>query len=101
MSLKHWAYIFVSPGFDPPQRTEVRSNQTRVVLIGIEMSKKEQVLEIAKELVKGGVQLIELCGGFGPIWVAKVLEAIQHAVPVGAVMYGPEARNPMLKILSS
>jgi len=42
-------------------------------------------------LVADGVQLIELCGGFGPIWTAKLIEAIDDAVPVGSVAYGPEA----------
>jgi hypothetical protein len=58
------------------------------------------VIEVAKELVAEGVQMIELCGGFGPIWIAKVSEAIQGAVPIGGVFYGPEARKPILKILS-
>lgn len=51
----------------------------------------EHVLEVAEQLVGDGVQLIELCGGFGPVWAGKVIEAIDGAVPVGAVGYGPEA----------
>lgn len=101
MALKYWAYIFLSPGFDPQKQTAtLESPQTKVKLVGIDMKKKEQVLEVTKQLVKDGVQMIELCGGFGPIWVDKVLEEIHHAVPVGSVMYGPEARKPLLDILS-
>ena len=100
MSLKFWAYIFLSPGFDSREQTLLKSDQTKVKVIGIDMKKKEEVIQVAKELVADGVQMIELCGGFGPIWVAKILEEIQHAVPVGSVMYGPEARKPMLEILS-
>lgn len=102
MALKYWAYVFLSPGFDPhKQHATLESSQTKVKFVGIEMGKKEQVIEVAKQLVKEGVQMIELCGGFGPIWVAKVLEATHHAVPVGTVVYGPEARKPLLDILSS
>lgn len=101
MALKYWAYIFLSPGFDPhKQNVTLESSQSKVKLIGIEMKKKEEVLQVAKQLVKEGVQLIELCGGFGPVWVAKVLEEINHSIAVGSVMYGPEARKPMLDILS-
>lgn len=100
MSLKFWAYIFLSPGFDFRKQTLLESGQTKVKVIGIDMKKKEEVIQVAKELVADGVQMIELCGGFGPIWVAKVLEEIHHAVPVGSVMYGPEARKAMLDILS-
>ncbi len=45
--------------------------------------------------------MIELCGGFGPLWIAKVSEAINHAIPVGSVFYGPEARQPILDIINS
>jgi hypothetical protein len=41
------------------------------------------------------VQLIELCGGFGPRWTARVIEAIAGKVPVGAVAYGPESIDQM------
>jgi hypothetical protein len=58
------------------------------------------VVDVAKQLVEEGVQLIELCGGFGPQWIAKVSESIQGKVPIGGVFYGPEARKPMLDILS-
>lgn len=102
MALKYWAYIFLSPGFDPhKQQATIESSQTRMKAIGIDFQQKEKVIEIAKQLVQEGVQMIELCGGFGPLWAAKVSEAIHHAIPVGIVMYGPEARKPMLDILSS
>jgi hypothetical protein len=47
--------------------------------------------EAAVRLLTEGVQLIELCGGFGPPWTARVIEAIGGRVPVGSVGYGPEA----------
>lgn len=101
MALHYWAYIFVSPGFDAKQHvSEMKSNQCRCKIVGIDIQHKEQVLEVAKKLVDEGVQLIEVCGAFGPNWIAKISEAIQHKVPVGGVFYGPEARKPMLEILS-
>ena len=42
-----------------------------------------------------GVQLIELCGGFGPAWTGRIQEAISHRVPVGSVAYGPETIDAM------
>ena len=101
MALRYWAYIFLSPGFNRDEhQVTMESSQTRMKAIGIDMDKKEEVIEIAKQLVEDGVQMIELCGGFGPNWVAKVSEAIHYVVPIGTVMYGPEARKPMLEILS-
>ena len=47
--------------------------------------------DAARRLVAAGAQLIELCSGFGPIWAAKVIEAIDDAVTVGGFAYRPEA----------
>ncbi len=51
-------------------------------------------------LVADGVQLIELCGGFGPEGTARVLQATDHAVPIGSVGYGPESIASLQALLS-
>lgn len=101
MALKYFAYIYLAPGFDPASNiSESQSSACRFKAVGLDFKDKARVVEVASQLVKEGVQLIELCGGFGPLWIAKVTEAINGAVPVGSVAYGPEARKPMLEILS-
>lgn len=101
MALHYWAYLFLSPGFNADEHVAtLQTNHCRFKTIGIDFNKKEQVIDIAKQLVIEGVQLIELCGGFGPEWITKVSEAIHHVIPVGGVFYGPEARKPMLDILA-
>lgn len=90
MALHYWAFIYLSPGFDPEENTiETNSSACRFKAIGI----------IAKKLVLEGVQTIEICGGFGPAWVAKISEAIEYKIPVGSVMYGPEFRKPLLDFM--
>jgi len=42
--------------------------------------------------------LIELCGGFSPVWSGKIIEAIAYAVPVGVVAYGPESISGMYRL---
>ncbi|WP_410097116.1 DUF6506 family protein [Streptomyces sp. Isolate_219] len=39
-------------------------------------------------------------GGFGPVWAGRVIEAIDGAVPVGVVGYGPEAVDQVHAIFS-
>lgn len=100
MSLHYWAFIYLSPGFDPETNTmESSSNSCRFKAIGIDVFKKELAIEVAQKLVAEGVQAIEVCGGFGPTWVAKITEAIGNKVPVGTVMYGPEFRKPLLDVM--
>ena len=46
---------------------------------------------IALDLIGDGVELIELCGGFGPLAGATVIEAVNGRVPVGSVLFGMES----------
>jgi predicted polyphosphate/ATP-dependent NAD kinase len=60
-------------------------------MVSVGVSSPSQALAVAQAMVAEGVQLIELCGGFGATWTAQVLEAVGHRVPVGSVSYGPES----------
>jgi hypothetical protein len=55
----------------------------------------QEGVAVAKQLVEEGVQLLELCGGFGPRWTAAMLDATGRRVPAGAVAYGPESIDAM------
>lgn len=90
MSLTRFGFLVTGAGLDPARdRTELRSEQFHMTVIG--MSAAEDGPAAAAELVRDGVQLIELCGGFGPVHTAAIIAAIDHRVPVGSVAYGPEA----------
>ncbi|WP_426386116.1 DUF6506 family protein [Latilactobacillus curvatus] len=39
-------------------------------------------------------------GGFGPTWTTKINEALDFAIRVGAVMYGPEFRKQLFEIMN-
>lgn len=101
MKFNHYVYIFLGPELDPAiHRNTITTDKLTFTAIGIDFHHKEQVIAIAKEAIQQGAQMIELCGGFGPIWIAKISEAIDGKVPVGSVAYGPEARKPLLDLLS-
>jgi predicted polyphosphate/ATP-dependent NAD kinase len=90
MALSHWGFIYTAAGADPQRDwTVVDSGGCTTVLVGI--SSAEQGVDVARRLVDEGVQLIELCGGFGPVHTGRIIEAIDGAVPVGSVGYGPES----------
>ncbi len=90
MALTNFGFIVQGDGLDPETDVQVMETSSfRMTTIGV--AHVEQGSDAARRLVADGAQLIELCGGFGPIWTAKVIEAIDDAVPVGAVAYGPEA----------
>jgi hypothetical protein len=94
MALDHFGFIFTGRGLEAGRdRVVMERDGFRAVIVG--MSSPEGVEQVAVDLVAEGVQLIELCGGFGSVWTARVLEATGGKVPVGSVGYGPESIDGM------
>lgn len=90
MALTHFGFIYTATGADPAQHTRVvDTGRCRTTLVGVETP--AEAPPVVERLLHDGVQLIELCGGFGPVWTARVIDAINGRVPVGSVGYGPEA----------
>lgn len=92
MALEKFGFIVTGDDFVQYQGTD----KFQMKVVGVKHPK--QALEVAKEMVAEGIQLIELCGGFSPVWSGRVIEAINYAVPVGVVSYGPEAIKPMYEL---
>ena len=91
-------FIYVAAGCPSDGRVTVDdTGECRTVLVGV--AKPEQGIAVAQRLVADGVQLIGLCGAFGPPWTARTLDAI-GTVPVGSVAYGPESVDGLHAIFS-
>jgi Family of unknown function (DUF6506) len=99
VALTKFGFIVTGSSLDPARHRIVMSSD-RFEMIAIGVSEPSQGIAIAKQLVGEGVQLLELCGGFGPIWTARVIDAISGKIPVGSVGYGPEAIGPMHKLFA-
>ncbi|MFI0352792.1 DUF6506 family protein [Actinomadura sp. 9N407] len=99
MALTHWGFIYTAPGVDPEGRwSTADTDGCRTELVALRSV--EQAPDAARRLADQGAQLIELCGAFGPVWTARVIEAVGGRVPVGAVGYGPEAVDQVHAIFS-
>ena len=99
MALTHWAFLYTAAGADPAvDRTVIDNGECRSVFVG--MADPAQSLAVVRGLVAEGVQLIEVCGGFGPVWTGRIIDAIDGAVPVGSVGYGPEAVDQVHALFS-
>ncbi|MCE9598918.1 MAG: DUF6506 family protein [Spirochaetia bacterium] len=95
MALTKFGFIVTGDNFVQTQGTEA----FRMKVVGVK--KAEQGIEVAKQMVQEGIQLIELCGGFSPVWAGKIIEAIEYKVPVGVVAYGPESIDSMYRLFAS
>lgn len=97
MALKAFGFIFTGPNLRPTEsRAEILRDDFRAVFVGV--AQPGQALEVAAEMVSDGIELIELCGGFGPVWTGKIIEHIGGRVPVGSVGYGPESIDGMARL---
>ncbi len=99
MALRRFGFIVKGAGYEPAEhRVTLASPAITTVMVGV--STPEQAVPVARAMVADGVQLIELCGGFGPIWTAKVIAAIEGKIPVGSVAYGPESIDQMYALFA-
>ena len=89
MALERFGFIVTGGDFEQWQGTD----EFRMKVVGV--SHPEKGIAAAKQMVAEGIQLIELCGGFSPVWAGKIIEAIDYAIPVGVVAYGHESIDSM------
>jgi hypothetical protein len=98
MALKSWVFIYTAPGIEPEGRVHtVETSSSRTLLVG--MPDVDAAVRFAGT-VDREVQLVELCGAFGPVGTARVIDALGGRVPVGAVTYGGEAVDALHAIFT-
>ena len=95
-----FAFIFVVPGADSTKhRARLATPNLDTFIVGVKDF--DDAVDTAKRLVADGVQLIELCGGFGPVGTARVIEAVGDKIPVGSVGYGVESAGRFLALIGA
>jgi len=92
------AHLFAGPDLDSAKhRVVIETPTISIIIIG--NKDIDEAANTAKRLVKEeGVQLIELCGAFGPVGTAKVIEAVGDEIPVASVSYGLEVAAKALPL---
>ena len=100
MALTDLAFIVFGPDYTADTQTKtLQSEALKTRVVGV--NSLEMAETIAKELVADGVQLIELCGWFGPKGAACIIEAVGDKVPVGFVTSGPDSYNLMYELFGT
>ncbi len=98
MTFSKWGYIFLGLGNEDPQTDRAEMNTGGLTTTVVAVPERSAAVPVAVELVEQGAQSIELCGAFGPKWVAEVLDATGGRVPVGGVNYGMESVHALTKM---
>jgi hypothetical protein len=85
MTLKA-AFIFVSEQAIPEQhRAQVNTGDVEVTTIAVRNYAEAEI--VAKNLLQEGIIAIELCAGFGTEGLARIKQAVQNKIAVGAVRF--------------
>lgn len=80
------AFLVVAPESNKEaDRGIIKSNL--VDLLTVMVKNYKEAVEVSKELVRDGYQVIELCAGFGNKGVNMISEAISYKIPVGVVRF--------------
>lgn len=90
-----WAFIYLLEP-DEPERVD-----TLGALVSVGVRNIGEAAAVARRLAGEGVELIELCGGFGGEGLGVVVSAVAGKVPVGAVFYGVDASAGLQRLFGA
>ena len=91
--MRKWAFIYT---LDDPSGQQRIDRLGPLVCVGV--TSVSAASAVAQQLVAEGVELIELCGGFGGAGLASIVSAVDERVPVGAVFFGVEASTGLSRL---
>lgn len=91
-----WAFIYLLDDSTQQPRSDTIGTMFCVGVANI-----ADAAAVTNELIEQGIELIELCGGFGAAGLALVIAAAAGRVPVGAVFYGVEASAGLQRLFKS
>ena len=86
MNVKTYWFIIKAPDYDGDKDKIILNSKSFSSTI-IAVSSLDDACKAADELVKIGVDVIELCGWFGEEWYKKILSHIHNKIPVGYVIF--------------
>lgn len=97
--LTRYGYIILGDGYDSAKHhANIVSPQFSSTIICAQSIK--QAIGIAKQMVKDGVEVIELCGEFGQSGAFQIVNAIDCKVPVGYVSFAGYEHDKLTDFLS-
>jgi len=88
-----WAFIYT---LDEPASEPRIDTLGSLICVGVPSI--SDAPDLAQQLTDDGVELIELCGGFGGAGLAAIVSAVRGRVPVGAVFFGVDASSGLNRI---
>ncbi|MBW8184311.1 DUF6506 family protein [Shewanella nanhaiensis] len=99
MTLSNYGFIVLAKEYQPTQNSSVIENKYfKTQVVGV--STVEQAITVCRELIEEGVQVIELCGGFGEENASKIINSLDSQTPIGFVGFSVSETQKLTKLLS-
>lgn len=88
-----YAYLIMGRYDEKTDRAEIQNEKAWIVGV----KDLETACTVANELIKEGVNCIELCGGFGSTGAKTIVEVTGNQIPIGYITHLPEQDELYMK----
>lgn len=100
MSLTNYGFIILAPEYSSHKQHAVLENEHfRSEIVGV--NSVEEAIDVSEDLISQGVQLIELCGGFGEEKANQVIDALQSETPIGFVGFSVKENEKLAAVMGN
>ncbi|MGF1758731.1 DUF6506 family protein [Photobacterium sagamiensis] len=97
--IRQYGFIVKAANYDYKKDCSVLETALfRTKIVGVR-SDMEAVI-VAKDLIHEGVQVIELCGGFGKKSADKIISEVNSNVPIGFVTFSEKEELKLSQLIS-
>jgi len=99
LKLTSYGFIVLAPDYKASlNRTVMENENFRTEVVGV--SSVDEAIVVAKELIENGIQLIELCGGFGESNASLIIDSVKSNVPIGFVGFTDKEQEKVEVLLN-
>ncbi len=92
MKVTNYGFIVKGSDYIPTQHTAIiESDNFKTTIIGV--SEKSEAFAVVEKMMKDGVQVVELCGGFELSDAEQIMKTTNNKLPVGVVQFGDFAKT--------
>ncbi|MGF1752105.1 DUF6506 family protein [Vibrio makurazakiensis] len=98
--IKQYGFIVKADNYNfNSDSTALNTSSFSTQVVGV--SNDEDAILVAKRMIENGIQLIELCGGFGLKSARYIISSLDTDVPIGYVTFSDEDNGKLEQIMAS
>ncbi|WP_163390558.1 DUF6506 family protein [Enterovibrio norvegicus] len=98
--IKKYGFIVKGESYTPgTHHSTLDSGFFFTKVVGV--STDEEAIAAARDFVESGIEVIELCGGFGKESAERLIAKINTHVPIGYVIFNDTEQQKLTSFLSS